>query len=232
MGPTTAPGSVRRVTDTSPARGVLFDLDGTLVDSLGDIGASMNDALVGLGLPPHADYRHRVGDGVQTLALRCLPPGQEARADELGRAYRARYAQRMYETTRPYPGIPELLDALAARAIPLAVVSNKPHAATVSMVAALLDRWRFQAVLGQRPDVPHKPHPAGALEAAALLGLPPADLLFVGDTDTDMRTAVAAGMRPCGALWGFRDEAELVATGARHLLRTPQDLLDLVQHAI
>lgn len=211
---------------TRPA--VLFDLDGTLVDSLGDIAGAMNDALVAVGRPPHPveAYRRMVGDGLEMLARRALGPEHTALLADAIAVYRARYDARLDATTRPYDGVLALLEALVARDVPLGVLSNKPHAATLEVVRRLLPA-PFVVVLGERPGVPRKPDPAGALEAARALGAAPADVLFAGDTATDLRTAVAAGMVPIGCLWGFRDEAELRAAGARHLLRAPGELLAL-----
>jgi len=213
-----------------PYRAVIFDLDGTLLDTIEDLTEAMNAALAKLGLPGKstAECKTFVGDGVATFVRRVLPP--EARDDEnfarrLRDFMRAEYAVRQTVKTRPYPGIPETLDALAERRIPLAVLSNKPHDSTLAVVGHYFGRWEFRAVLGARDGVPAKPDPAGALEIAALLGLAPADVFYLGDTNTDMQTAVAAGMFPAGALWGFRTAEELLANGARVLLERPADLL-------
>jgi phosphoglycolate phosphatase len=161
------------------------------------------------------------------LARRTLPAGQ--RTDEIVDACVARmlevYSARATRKTRPYDGIPELLDALAARGIGLAVLSNKPQQPTSEIVGKLLGRWTFAAVFGQRRGVPRKPDPAAAIEIAGKLGLAPGAILYVGDTPTDMATAVAAGMRPLGAGWGFRSEAELCAAGAPAVASHPLDVL-------
>lgn len=211
---------------------VIFDLDGTLLDSLEDLADSMNHVLAAAGLPTHAvaAYRFFVGDGVEMLVRRAAP---EERADtatlaRLAIAMREEYDRRATSKTRPYPGIPELLDELSARGLPVAILSNKPHDATRHVVARLLPRWRFAAVQGVLPEIPRKPDPAGALALAARLHLAPGEVLYVGDTDTDMRTARAAGMRAVGVLWGFRPGAELTAAGAQFLVATPADILPLL----
>jgi phosphoglycolate phosphatase len=215
-----------------PARAVLFDLDGTLLDTLDEIGASMNEVLGRLGLPGHGMDRYRVfvGDGIETLAHRVLP--EDRRTPEVLAAavadMKRTYAKRWERGSRPFGGIPGLLDELAARGLRLAVYSNKPHEFTVLMVQRMLPRWRFEVVYGAQPDLPRKPDPAGALRIAREMGLEPADFLYCGDTDTDMRTAVAAEMVPVGVLWGFRDEDELRANGARVVIREPRELLDLL----
>ncbi len=209
---------------------ILFDLDGTLANTLDDLADAMNWTLRQFGLPTHpADrYRHMVGEGVAVLARRALPPGRQDLAERIIPRMRQRYGEHMFDKTRLYDGVPELLDELAARSVRTAVLSNKPHAATVQVVGTLLDRWRFDAVRGVADGGPIKPDPAGALAIAAELGIPPADWLYLGDTNVDIRTARAAGMFPVGALWGFRDAAELTAAGAAALIEHPQALLDLL----
>jgi phosphoglycolate phosphatase len=208
---------------------VLFDLDGTLLDTLDDLADSTNAALGQLGLPGHpaASFRYFVGDGVENLVRRALPadradPATIARCAAL---VREEYGRRWADKTRPYEGIAELLSALAARGTPMAVLSNKPDEFTRLCVERLLGRWRFAVVIGARPDVPRKPDPGGALQIAAQLGLAPGQIAYLGDTNTDMRTAVAAGMFPVGALWGFRTADELTASGARVLIQKPLDLM-------
>jgi len=208
---------------------VLFDLDGTLVDSLADIGDSMNTVLAELGLPTHTPevYRVLVGDGARALAQRALPQDAQGRLDDVLARYKAHYDAHPVVKSRPYPGIVSMLEALVAQGVPLAVVTNKPHDLAVEIVARLLPGVPFVAVLGQRDGVPHKPDPAGPLSIARGLGIDPTTAIFVGDTDTDMRTANNAGMVAVGVLWGFRGEQELVAHGARHIVRAPLEILSL-----
>ena len=211
------------------ARAVLFDLDGTLLDSLDDLAGSMNFVLSELGFPQHPSsvYRGFVGDGVTMLARRALPA--EAGSDAIVAAAVARlrevYSRRSMAKTRPYPGIPALLDALEARRLRKGVLSNKPHDLTLALVAGLLGRWSFDPVFGERPGIARKPDPAAALEAARIFGARPHEVLYVGDTPTDLATAKAAGMLPVGAAWGFRPEAELRAAGASAIAATPRDVL-------
>ena len=209
-------------------RGVIFDLDGTLLDSIGDIGGAMNDALAARGLPTHplSAYLRFIGDGVEMLAKRAAPPGTDL--DELVEQYRGRYAERMEHETKPYAGIPELLDGLQARGVKVAVLSNKRDDFTVELVKRQLSRWPFVAVRGERKAVPRKPDPTAALELARALGLPPAEIAFVGDTPIDVKTGLAAGMLSVGVLWGFRTRDELEAAGAKHLIASPAELLLLL----
>jgi len=208
---------------------VLFDLDGTLLDTLEDLADSTNAALAALGYPPHPldAYRTLVGDGIHNLARRALPEGRRDEETVLRcvDAIRAEYARRWDARTRPYPGVPELLDALSGRGVRMAILSNKPDGATRRVVERLLPGWDFALVLGAREGVPLKPDPAAALEVAARLGLRPEEMLYLGDTNTDMQTARAAGMRAVGALWGFRDAEELRQAGAQELICRPEELL-------
>ncbi len=211
---------------------VLFDLDGTLLDSLKDLAGSMNAVLGARGLPVHPEdaYRAFVGEGMERLVQRALPEGSRSGSllRECVRDMREEYARRWESTTRPYPGIPDLLDALGARSLPIAVLSNKPDEFTRACVAHLLPRWSFSAVLGAGEQVPRKPDPSGAVAIAARLGVSREAVLFLGDGPTDVLAALAAGMIPVGALWGFRSEAELRAAGARLLLHHPLELLSLL----
>jgi phosphoglycolate phosphatase len=213
-------------------RAILFDLDGTLLDTLDDLADAGNQALAQLGFPPHPReaYKYFVGDGVESLVRRALPADRGdaptvAQATEL---VRRAYAECWDQKTRPYPGVAELLDALAVRALPMAVLSNKPDPFTQLCVARLLPRWTFAAVVGAQPGIARKPAPDGARAIAARWGLPPEEILYLGDTNTDMQTAVAAAMYPVGALWGFRTAEELRAAGAQTLIAHPLELLNLL----
>lgn len=209
---------------------VLFDLDGTLLDSLADLAHSMNTVLDRFGLPQHpvAAYRYFVGDGMETLARRVLPPnhGDDSLVQRTVAAMREEYAGRWANETKPYPGIPELLDGLAERGVDMVILSNKPDDFTHKVVATLLGRWRFRVVRGVRADGVKKPDPSPALAIADELGLTPADFLYLGDTNTDMLTANRAGMHAVGALWGFRTAEELKKNGAKALIARPQELLE------
>ncbi len=208
---------------------VLFDLDGTLLDTLEDIGEAANRVLIQRGFAPHPpdSYRHFVGEGVRVLFERSLPA--EACSDDVLAAcaeeFRHAYAECWNVRTRPYDGIEDLLPALVMRNVRLAVLSNKPDAFTKSCVEEYLARFPFEWVLGQRDGTPRKPDPAGALEIAAAMDLPPGRFLYLGDTAVDMQTALAAGMFPVGALWGFRPLSELQSGGAQAVIERPGELL-------
>ncbi len=209
-------------------KAVIFDLDGTLLDSLADLADAMNAVLEGNRLPTHPvdAYRYFVGDGIAQLVRRALPfeVADEADLDrfvvEMKREYRQRWACR----TRPYPGILQMLDALGRAGLQLAVLSNKPDDATRELVKELLPGAAFRRVVGAGPETPRKPDPAAALEIAADLKLDPPEVVFVGDSAIDMQTAVGAGMFPAAVLWGFRPRAELAAAGAMRFFEHPADV--------
>ncbi|MCB1233930.1 MAG: HAD family hydrolase, partial [Verrucomicrobiae bacterium] len=207
-------------------------LDGTLLDTLADLAASGNAVMRGRGLPEHPveAFRRFVGDGTAAQVYRLFPEDRKPDPDEHAAAlaeYMAAYETRWNATTRPYDGIPALLDALAAAGVRLAVLSNKAHAFTQRCMAEFFGAWHWDFVFGLREGFPRKPDPAGALEIAERLGLAPRDCVFLGDSGIDMETGRRAGMTPVGALWGFRDADELRAAGAARLLAKPGDLLEL-----
>jgi phosphoglycolate phosphatase len=211
---------------------IVFDLDGTLLDTLADIAGAVNSALASLGLPLHPvdAYRHFVGEGIVVLARRVLPDNRQSDANVKAclDAITREYGRGLLVNTKPYAGIPELLEVLARKKIPIAVASNKPHNLAMRSVETLFRGVKFGAVLGERKGVAPKPDPAVAFEAASLLGVALAQCLYAGDSGIDMRTAVAAGMFPVGALWGFRDKEELVNNGAQALIKHPSELLELL----
>lgn len=210
---------------------VLFDLDGTLIDSLTGLAESANEVLRAAGLPTHPapSYRLRVGRGMRALVESALPEdkrGPEV-VDAIVAHLRTVYAQRWRSSSRPYPGIPMLLDELIELRIPLGVLSNKPHEFTVEMVHALLPSWRFDVVMGAQDGVPLKPDPSAALMAVEMLGVAPARCILLGDSEIDLETARRAGMNAVAATWGFRSREELLSAGAHHLIDTPLALVDL-----
>ena len=209
-------------------RAIIFDLDGTLVDSLEDIADSMNRVLAAAGLPIHPmdAYRYFIGDGIEKLASRALPEAMRTSAGvaEFIEAMKADYARHWADKSRPYPRIPELLRTCRAAGLKMAVLSNKPHDPAVAMVDRLLTASTFAQVWGARPETPRKPDPTGALEMARTLKVAPERCLYLGDMPVDMQTAESAGMFAAGALWGMRGAEDLLAAGAQALFRTPEDL--------
>ncbi len=206
---------------------ILFDLDGTLINSLTDLACAANHAVTCLGGQAHPieDYGAMVGNGARMLISRALGPDREAQLEQAMPLFHAYYAEHLFDHTAPYDGIAELLDTLVKRRMPIAILTNKPHAATVPIVERLLGSWPWAKILGQREGIPIKPDPTGAMEIAHHLKANPADCFFVGDSDVDMLTGRNAGMTAVGVTWGFRPAEELRTAGAHHLIDHPRDLL-------
>lgn len=207
--------------------GILFDLDGTLVDSLQGIAASLNHALADSGFPTHSEdaVRGFIGNGSRNLIMRSCPVGSgEDVIDTVEQAFKAHYDRAWPSGTHPYPGIAELLDFLQSSGHTLAVLSNKPHPFTAAIVREIFPAIHFAAVLGQRPGIPHKPDPTGALEISNTIGIPAARCVLIGDSTMDIDTAKNAGMSSIAVTWGFHDRARLLAAGADDIADTPAEL--------
>lgn len=206
---------------------VIFDLDGTLLDTLDDLADASNRVLARLGFPVHpvCAYRRFVGNGARLLCTRMLPPDHrsEAEVDQARQLFSEEYSGHMFDKTRPYPEIPSLLDQLRARGIRMGIVSNKPDEFVQSIAQRYFPGY-FEAVSGPR-DGRTKPDPSGVLLLLERFRLSPAAALYVGDSDVDIQTARNAGTHSCGALWGFRGPDELRAAGAEHLAASPLDIL-------
>jgi len=211
---------------------VIFDLDGTLLNSLEDIADSANSVLSNHDLPTHKpdDYKIFVGSGISELMSRALPEKEKDldTIDDYVKEFREEYARNWNVKTKPYAGIAAMLDELVSRKIKIAVLSNKLHAFTKQCVDELLPRWKFNIVMGLQNDIPPKPDPTSALQIAKQLNIDPLHILYVGDSDIDMKTALAACMHPVGVLWGFRTKKELQKNGAKTLIEKPQELLALI----
>lgn len=209
---------------------ILFDLDGTLTNTLQDIAVAMNRALRLHGLREHPvdAYRYMVGNGAKKLAERAVGDHPEMRV-AVQAEYQAYYERHTRVHTKPYDGIPPLLEALQARGLKLCVLSNKPHADTVQVVQSFFPQIRWAVIRGQVEGVPVKPDPAGALAILRELALRPDECLYLGDTAVDMQTACGAGIDAVGVLWGFRERQELEEHGAKWLIEQPEQLLDVLE---
>lgn len=210
---------------------VIFDLDGTLVDTLADLAAAMNTVLARAGYPTHpvADYRFKVGNGVAKLVARSLPEAARRQPEVVAEALQQfldYYNRHDMDATAPYAGIPELLAQLRDRGLKLAVASNKPHAAAVEIVQHYFGQDLFDCVYGQRPGAPVKPDPAIVHDILQTLDVPATQALYVGDSAVDMETARRGGIPSVGVLWGFRPEAELREAGACHIVSQPAEILN------
>jgi phosphoglycolate phosphatase len=208
---------------------VVFDMDGTLLDTLADISHSLNSVLEEEGYPTHTVEvcRIMVGFGMRELVRKALPESahDEAITEPLLKKMQARYAEHWNDSSRPYDGVAELLDAIDRLGLKKAILSNKPDRFTQQCAEELLAPWNFDVVMGFREGIAPKPDPTGALMVAEELGVQPASILYVGDSDVDMKTATAAGMYPLGVTWGYRPGQELLATGAAKLVSTPEEII-------
>lgn len=216
---------------------VVFDLDGTLLDTIEDLTDSCNLALKESGLSPFsvAEYKYFVGDGVDELIRRVLSAQKadlQAFFAPVKDQYLSVYARKQRDKTRPYPGIPELLQNLISLGVVPCVLSNKPDPDTQKVIAHFFPGIRFGLVYGKKPGYGVKPDPRALNEMIGILGFPRSEILYVGDTFTDMTTAKNAGLASVGVLWGFRTEAELRQGGAGHLAADPEDILALVKEGL
>ena len=202
------------------------------MDTLQDIADSVNRVLRAKGFPTHTldAFRFFVGDGSRTLIERALPENERSddSIEHHLRAFKNDYANAWDVNTQPYAGISELLSTLVHNRIRMAVCSNKPHEFTVLCVQKMLHLWRFDTIIGHSSQYPKKPAPDSALAIAHDMGISPSEVLFVGDSGVDMQTAVAAGMLPVGAAWGFRPAQELLENGCRFLAHSPLDVMKVI----
>lgn len=214
-------------------RGVIFDLDGTLAHTLPDIADAINAGLRGLGLPlrPESDVRDWIGEGMPKLCERALTGRNDAPLDEMVEAVTAYYREHRLDKVQPFDGVPEVLDELTRRRIPMAVLSNKPHEHMGPMMEAMFGRWTWVAIEGYKEEDRRKPDPRIALDIAEQMGAQPSQVLFVGDSFTDVETAINAGMIPVGCTWGYRSRQELIDAGAQHLIDHPEELIGLLDKA-
>ena len=215
-------------------KAAIFDLDGTLIDSLADLADSANEMLVGFGFPRHDldKYRYFVGNGSRKLIERCLPAEKAADSafvDEALAKYKLCYDRNLTHKTVCYEGIMDMLTALQAKHIPLGICTNKHQSAADVIVDKLFPKDMFVSVIGDCKDMPRKPDPKKVLLIAAKMGVKPAEVAYFGDTSVDMDTAKNAGMLSIGVTWGFRPKEELVEHGAKILLDTPMDLFSKVE---
>jgi len=209
----------------------IFDLDGTLLDTLADLATACNLALAELGLPGHSEesYRFFVGKGMRGLIEKAVPPGSPvALADDCAARFARYYQDCWHEKTRPYPGVEGLLRRLDAAGAGLAILSNKPHEFTLLCVRHFFPAVDFLRVFGLRDGHARKPDPASALELAAIAGLSTQDCFFIGDSAIDIATGDNAGMNTIGVTWGFRGREGLKDSPAQHLVTTADEIYRLV----
>ncbi len=217
----------------SEIKGVIFDLDGTLLNTLDDIAEAMNFALNRMGLATHPvdDYRLFIGEGVDMLVRRAVAPVTDEKI--IGRCrdeFQKRYSINWNRKTAPYESVESMLNELEASRVFLAVLSNKPHAMTTEIIRYFFAERHFTVCIGNG-IFPRKPDPSAALYIASVMGVNPSDCLYVGDSGTDIDTANAAGMPSVGVLWGFRGERELREKGACWIVERPEKIVRIVRNS-
>lgn len=210
---------------------VIFDLDGTLLNTIADLAQSTNHALQVLGYPAHdlSAYPFMVGNGINKLFERALPEGKKTEENILRvrNEFIPYYNLHNADMSTPYPGIPELLEELQSQAILLAVASNKYQEATSKLIAHYFPTIRFSAVLGQRDGIPVKPNPAIVHDILKITSVAPTDVLYVGDSGVDMQTAHNAHIEACGVTWGFRPRTELEEYSPEHIVDETKQIVQL-----
>ncbi len=212
-------------------KAVIFDLDGTLLNTLNDIVDSLNLVLKNHGFNTHSfdEYKYFVGNGAKTLIDRAVPKDtSDIERENILKEYLLIYEKRKYDKTCAYEGIEELLLKLNEINVKISVLSNKPHNATLQVVDHYFKGVKFNCVFGERPNIPIKPDKTSAIYISKLLSIPTSDILFVGDSNVDMETAIASNMFPVGVLWGFRTKSELVECGAKKVIGHPKEILDII----
>lgn len=208
---------------------IIFDLDGTLLNTIADLASATNHALAANGYPQHAteEYRFFVGNGINKLFERALPDGEKTETNVLRirQSFIPYYDVHCADLTRPYPGIPELLNTLQQKGIQIAVASNKYQRATGKLIPHFFPDIRFTAIFGQREGIPRKPDPQIVHEIIKLAGVQPEDVLYVGDSNVDMQTALHAKVDGIGVTWGFRPRTELEEGHPYAIIDKASDLL-------
>ena len=215
-------------------KATIFDLDGTLIDSLADLADSANEMLTSYGYPTHDidKYRYFVGNGSRKLIERCLPADKAADSafvDEALAKYKECYDRNLTHKTDCYDGIMDMLQNLQAKNIPLGICTNKHQTAADEIVRKLLSDINFVDVIGDTKGLPRKPDPMKVLMIAEHMGIKPEAIAYFGDTSVDMETAVNAGFLPVGVTWGFRPKEELLESGAKILLDEPRNLFAQIE---
>lgn len=213
-------------------KGIIFDLDGTLVNSIEDLADSMNYVLAqnNFGTYNTNTYKQFVGTGIRNLVIKALPNGHkdEQTVNKCFKMMLETYSQNCTNKTKPYEGITQMLNELTNRKIKMAILSNKADKLAQRVAKEILSKWHFETVIGFTDEESRKPNPKSTLQIVNELNLPKPEILYLGDSGTDMQTANNAGLYAIGALWGFRSEEELVLNGAKHLLKHPMELLDIM----
>ena len=213
-----------------PYKAVIFDLDGTLINTLEDLAGAMNFALAQLNQPTHSldACQQMIGSGVSMFVKRALLPEKQHLAPKILDLMRRRYADHCFDKTAPYHKIEELLENLQSRGVTLAVCTNKDQHPAELTIRHFFGPDAFTAIAGANNGVAIKPDPASTLRIVKNMELKPADCLFVGDSDIDIQTAINANIHAVGVTWGFRTQQQLEQAGAKTIISSPMELLDLL----
>ena len=211
-------------------KGVIFDLDGTLIDTIADIGNSTNLMLREYDFPTHStkEYKLMVGNGFKELVKKALPKDKEDLINEAYEKFVYHYGAHYMDETKPYSGINELLKVLQYKGIKIGVNSNKRDDYTKALLASLFKDIDFIEVVGQRAGLKAKPEPDGANIILKAMNLSKEEVIFIGDTKVDIATGKNTGLKTIGCLWGFRDEAELLEAGADYIVSSPKEIIDII----
>lgn len=211
---------------------IIFDLDGTLLNTIADLAQSVNHALQQLGFPTHeeAAYNFMVGNGINKLFERALPEGEKTEENVLRvrELFIPFYSEHKMDKSRPYPGIPELLKTLQEQGKLIAIASNKYQAGTEALINYYFPDIKFAAVFGQREGINPKPDPTVVYDILEITGVAKENVLYIGDSGVDMQTAINSGITSCGVTWGFRPLAELESFATNHIVSTAEEILALV----
>ena len=211
----------------------IFDLDGTLLNTIADLAQSTNHALSVLGYPMHEEstYNFMVGNGINKLFERALPEGEKSEENVLRvrKEFVPHYDRHNADKSRPYPGIPELLEQLQLQGLQIAVASNKYQAATQKLIAHYFPKIDFVAIFGQREGVNVKPDPTIVEDILSIAKVDKKDVLYVGDSGVDMQTAINAGVTSCGVTWGFRPRTELEEFNPDYIVTGAKEIIDIIK---
>lgn len=213
-------------------KGVIFDLDGTLFHSIEDIADAVNKGLTdeGLAIHPVENYISWIGNGAYKLVERALPKGsnEEQIQSHLDKFLQI-YSKNWNIKSRVFDGIPDVLNFFNRERIPISILSNKPHFLTMEIAGYYFQSWNFACVFGQRDGIPRKPDPQSAIEITTMCALRPDEFLYIGDSETDMKTAMNAGMLPIGVTWGYGSRQSVEESGAKYIVDKPGELIKIIQ---
>jgi len=210
---------------------IIFDLDGTLIDSLKDIALSTNEVLKSLGYQTYEidEYKKFVGNGAKELVKNAMPKDMSTEQIEQAlEMFKDIYSAKIHGNTKPFEGIYDMLDSLEKNGFTFGLLSNKPHKFTLQYMDSFFKNYNFEQIHGQKDEIPRKPDPTSAKMMAKSFGVNESLIYYVGDTKTDMKTAIGAGFIPIGVLWGYQDKEQLISCGAKYVVNSPKELQELL----